>query len=427
MNMKQFKLYTIFILLMLINIYCKKTEHYDPRNINLLTNYERIKLGLPLNSQYLSLINTIGEDKSGINEEYLIVAPVIIRIFENGDILTFDENKIKIYNNNGFGKMIFGKKGNGPGEFSNFPLIRISNNGIITAVEYFYHNIAYYSIFDQKQNYKLIFKKKFEFSSNLLSFLKKNGFSDKSYFSIMEIQAIDSISILYHISDIKNNLKDIDYYSLIAYESKKKFVPLYFKKYKDYSISSGGETFSGGAFSGSFLWNIVSDSLLFYSDPDEVIYYSEKNGEYTLHLLNIYTRTDEKIIQSFIPYLFSDEYMAYIIPNINRNVRNELLRKKIIDAYKQKRYKFPITYYNIDRNYLFIFLFNSNFKDVSVNLILHIFDTKTKKMVFTGESPFWQSPDYIHNSLAYNIENNQEGYKVIRIYKIDPSLYGLNK
>ncbi|MFC1555280.1 6-bladed beta-propeller, partial [candidate division KSB1 bacterium] len=50
-------------------------------------------------------------------DEFLIVRPQGIALTNSGDIIVLDESRLKVFDNNGNPKLIFGRQGQGPGEF----------------------------------------------------------------------------------------------------------------------------------------------------------------------------------------------------------------------------------------------------------------------------------------------------------------------
>jgi hypothetical protein len=93
-------------------------------------------------------------------DEYLIANPVDVSVTHSGDIIVSDEYKMKIFDKNGNPKQIIGSSGQGPEEFSSFPIVYISETGYISVT----HG-AYYSTLTP--DYEFIEKKNI-FTGNIL-------------------------------------------------------------------------------------------------------------------------------------------------------------------------------------------------------------------------------------------------------------------
>ncbi|MFC1477677.1 6-bladed beta-propeller, partial [candidate division KSB1 bacterium] len=71
----------------------------------------------PLETEYVTHIASFGSESYGAKDEYLLVSPKRIHTSPQGEVLLADEMKIKIYDQNGKGKITVGSPGQGPGEF----------------------------------------------------------------------------------------------------------------------------------------------------------------------------------------------------------------------------------------------------------------------------------------------------------------------
>jgi len=60
---------------------------------------------------------TIGGDNYEFKDEFILSFPFGIVVKDNGDIIVADENRLKVFDSTGNGKLIVGKPGEGPGEF----------------------------------------------------------------------------------------------------------------------------------------------------------------------------------------------------------------------------------------------------------------------------------------------------------------------
>jgi len=344
----------------------------------------------------ITLIGTIGEDDTKVPKEYLLVMPNTIAVSDSGDILLSDEYYIKVFDRNLKPKIIIGGHGQGPGEFRGpFPFVRIMPGGYISVRD----NVSdYYSLFDS--HYKFIFSKKISPSPRFSDFLEKKGFSKSAAFGFT-VSCFDRERMLY--SGLLTGAGE-SYYSL-NYEDKNIFIPIYF-------ISST---------SVFVYFEALNDSVIVYiiNNSDNINYVSDEKGEYTVHFFNINTQKEEKAVFPFKPVLITDDYIKRTIErmsNSNKNIDRSATEK----ALKNKKYFWPIVNMLNDRDYIFVFYRNLNNDNVSV---MQVIDTKTKKIVYQGESSFGRDLWFIRNGNMYD-RKTPGGFVRVNVYKINPIVYG---
>ena len=354
----------------------------------------------------LTLELTFGSEIYGTKDEYLLVIPGNINVNEKGDIIFEDEFKIKVFDRNGKGNKLIGRKGQGPGEFSYFPTINISPKGFITAFESSSRRGSFYTIFDP--DYKLIDKIRFIFSPMLEKFLAESGISPENFGNISNIVALDNTSIVYEMDFYKGDNQIKEAYSLLAYEDPSDFIPIFYGEKSSY--------FSDGNFSinstvlGMLHWQLLPGSKIFYLETSEDKIINENTGEYTFHIVSIDKKVDKKYSNKFTPNSFSKEY-------IERHQSNEERQ-----MFRKKKYYCSVKIVLVDHNYVFLFL---NGRDKMGNIITHVFDIETERFVNEFSLPLSTNwPGAIYSGYLYMQTLDSEGFPIIYKYKIHPSVYG---
>jgi len=353
--------------------------------------------GTQVKSPLLTLIGTIGGEN--LPSEYLMVEPGVLTVKDNGDILIPDECKIKIFDSQLKPKLILGGKGDGPGEYRERPALKLAPNGYLTAIDNFANR--YYTLYDN--NYKLIFKKQFTFSTQFSSFLQMKDINITPMTILPFPTMIDPHSSILHTTIFYNQKK----YFILIYEGNNCFTPIVFMEdlnniqYKNISMYS--------SYSYRFSYRILSDSIVVYSKSgiDDVKFISDTNGKYAIHFFNFIKNSDEKVFFPFIPVLIPQE-------RINEDLKDEkdkTLKDLIEKTYQKQKYYWPVSNIHIDGDYLFVYIQGK----------MQVIDARTKNIVYQGES---FSMDFPKNGIAYNREKDAEGYYFFRLYKINPAVYG---
>ena len=124
-----------------------------------------------------------------VPDEFLLATPSRALVNYNGDIIVFDEYKLKIYDTNGKPKKIVGRKGQGPGEFSPIPIPHISfisEDGYLTMIDQVGRNLQifgpHYEFIEQKNigKTKLIEKLKADFKCEYIEYSTMYTYNDKT-------------------------------------------------------------------------------------------------------------------------------------------------------------------------------------------------------------------------------------------------------
>ncbi|MFC1553105.1 hypothetical protein ACFL7D_00585 [candidate division KSB1 bacterium] len=365
--------------------------------------------------QLVSLIGTIGGDDTSVPSEFILARPVIPVIKKNGDILIPDECKIKIFDASLKPKKIIGGLGQGPGEFEFNPTLRLSSRGFLTANENAMS--TNYSLFDD--NYKFMFEKKFQANQYLNSFLRNKGIEgirlSPSVYMLNDHSMINSLSF---------NFRERQY-DFITYEDENTFVPVLFFE-REGQLSYENRTITA-AFTTSKRFKILSDSIVVFikNNSDDIKYNSKTEGTYTLHTYNFIDNYDKTNTYTFKPIHYTEERIKEYAKLYTRRKADKKLEDLIEKAFEKQKYHWPIRNIYTDQNYIFVFL-----ESGALPLKLNVIDSITSEVVYNGESPFeidnFALAD-IKNGNAYLMGRNNDGFMQYRVYKINPTVYGLPK
>jgi len=380
--------------------------------------------GIPKKSPYFTFVSEFGDEKSGTKGDFLLVSPGQLKVKENGDIFLSDEVKIKVYDKNGRGKLILGRKGQGPGEFMDNPPTRLSPAGYIAALCSNDMNYPYYNVYNPQ--YKLLYKRRFEMIHEALKYLKEKNVPEGAHYQVLEVMAIDEKRRIYRLSISESNQTNIQKYSLIAYEEETSFVPILFLKFDDKYIRYKNYVYnSPNLLDNSCSFVYLQGNKVLYTSDTENTFISDTLANKIIHIFDIDKKLDEKMTISFTPRKFLEQSINFFEKgardqvkrkggsNRDADVFGEMVRKT---AEKQK-YNYSISMpdmFKCDGKYVFISIVQKVF----------IIDMETQKVVNVIPNLFQGDTPYIRNGLLYYKEIGQEGYYVVRIYKLNPSVYG---
>jgi len=387
------------------NLSVYKTENF--KNINKTDLY--------------TLEMTFGSEKTVSNDDFLLVLPGHVLVNEIGDVILTDEGRIKVFDKQGKEKIIIGGIGEGPSEFITQPLIKISPKGFLTAYEPGDTRNSYYSIFDP--DYNFVNKKQYRCIPILEDYLKNKNLKPENIKYITGILSLDSTSIVYelHLENEENGS-----FRLLLYENESTLVPLHYTKIKG-DIRHG--RYSYGTWNlGLVFWNILPVNKIIYIDNNEDVYYNEKEGEYTINIVSIYGQRYKKIKRRFIPKKISesaiesvDDRIRNIFPG-GKGLNFEIFRRKVINKYKEKQYYPAVQGIIIDNNFVFIELGHFDEKQ---NILTDIYDLDTDTFVGSLYLPMEISTaNCINNGYSYDIGLDEEGFYVVKKYKLQPAVYG---
>lgn len=415
-------LFVSIIPFLLLLVFCSVYESYAQVSITAVK--ERNDQQVVKSEDLLTLELTFGSEIYGTKDEYLLAIPSgSMRVTDTGDILISDEVKIKVYDKNGKGKKIIGRRGQGPGEFANNPILSISPKGYLTAYEF--GRIEYYTIYSP--DYKFINKKRI-FSSYLISeydWLNNQGIDPKSRVSVYNIIYLDSSARIFYLYLRNDNVSR----DILLYEDDNRDAPVILN-HKTGDIKNITKNLISSLTAVRFKWGFLPDNRIFYCQNNEYEYNEKTGWEYTFHIVSLDNFEDKTLTRKFKPVPYSKSFLESVV-SVSVNLKKfgkefEKERKKIQKALKENKYWPPVQWIMFDGNYVFFILFN---EDTKGNNLIEVYDVDTNKFISSFYAPWMDvnlpnTPNRINNGYAYNVETDEDGFYVICKYKINPAVYG---
>ena len=372
-----------------------------------------------LSEDVFSLEWVFGGEYDTHEDEYLLAQPRGIAVNNNNDILISDEYRIKIFDKDGNEKKIFGRQGQGPGEFSDIPRIYISPTGYLTVRE-MGGIYTYVSLFAPDFSY--IEKKKIENNIRIEEYLKSKNFDSNDLQFIARYRALNTTEKVYEAELSRQERgSEITVYAVILYENADSFFQLLFcKKPGTIAYSSGS---AGSPSLGDIHWELMPNRRLLYINTDEDVHNEQTGSLYTFHIVSLDTFEDKKITHQFTPEKFSESSTKPRTQRINpitgKPMGESKSLKALREAMKDKKYMASVGDIKVDQNYVFVFTYLKNDSDETYT---DVFDIDSGIYVKSAYFPF--VPNVIKNGYAYRLAYDKDGFAEIRKYKVNPAVYG---
>ncbi|MFC1553620.1 hypothetical protein ACFL7D_03200 [candidate division KSB1 bacterium] len=349
----------------------------------------------------LTLERTIGGESSELSGEFILVRPRSMDVSPAGDIVVFDENRLKVYSTDGSGSNVFGGLGDGPGEFSRLSQHFVGPTGMVTVLDLTgikmdeWHLSLQnnpnksYNVFDNKGEF--IYKRRI---GNGLHF--EDNFSEAEniqFVSMNRLYAISKTEMIYEVF-LSKYLSPQLLNRVIIYENNSECIEIF----------KGDGFFNPSDMSGAFrinnlLWEVTPDNRIVYINTLEDRLEPDGESEYFIHINEI-GKDNNRIIR----------YIYVPIPDNNERT----------NKYKTKKYNPAAEWLKVDGRYAFVFTFKANHNDP---ILTDVFDINTGEYLSSVYFPF--VPACIRNGLAYEFyPGTSRNYAYISIYRIDPSVYG---
>ncbi|KPK95694.1 hypothetical protein AMJ80_04160 [bacterium SM23_31] len=392
----------------------------------------------------LTLELTIGES-SNLQDEYIIAEPRPIMVNNLNDILVVDEGRVKVFDAGGKEKHIFGRVGQGPGEFVELCGFFLSPQGYLTAMDAggysggrnnvvgYRINVSsrlsnHYNLFSP--DYSLVEKKMLMNVLKLEEYLDSINIEEPRNYIIRKLFFINEIERVYEIRLNDNDPEsDIKYYTIILYENENTVKPIV------HTIMPGtGATGTPGEYFGTIQWALIPERKVMYVTPFEDEHNERTVSRFTIHVISLDTFEDTKIYKEYTPILVPEDFKESFINMEKERAQRMSQRgipvggtsdyKKNVRIYKALKY-FPSIYtVRMDRNYAFLFTVDrtSTTRMRNENLFAYVIDLNTGES--TSAAKFLFIPNVINNEYAYWIGVDEEEFPQIEKYRIDPAVYG---
>lgn len=371
----------------------------------------------------LTLELSFGDEKTITKDEFLLAQPRAIVVNSIGDVIIADEGRIKVFDENGKEKKIFGGIGQGPQDFFVAHAPYLGPTGYLMIVDAYlsgwspFNNIyRSRSMLSQSYNlfapdYMFIEKKRFENSLHVKEYCKSRGYT---IYCIDKIFAINPTERVYEIALKKESAgSDETNHVEILYENTDNIVPLVHT-----GLINDPTTSSTKNPLGELHWELLPDRRVVYVDANEDIYNGHTGSLYTIHLITLDGLDVKQIIHRFTPVeypesMFDLEKFGKLPDEIYK------VEKMKVQAYRDKKYYPSIERMKIDRYYAFMFTYNKN---DDRGILTDVFDLEAGKYITSVYFHF--IPAAIINGYSITLARNEEGFFVIQKYRIDPAVYG---
>jgi hypothetical protein len=391
---------------------------------------------------------SFGDDN--LPSEYLLARPGYIAVNNNGDIYVSDENRIKVYTKDGKPKLIIGRPGQGPNEFSGTPNIVISPAGFITAKASGSQSSIYYTFYTPDN--KFIETKLFDREPYLLKIEPQLQYTSIGN-NLTQVLLATNEKIFYGLLTIHKENEIIGKsYDVLAYEKSGIFKTLI----KQEHISTAVARYKGsvshlsyfGYDMGQLEFCLLPDNKLVYTNTAFDRRIEKGKGWYKLHIVSLQTSEQIDFEIEYVPVKMEKSVIEF--RQDYNSIKNEksAVTFKAVDDIMIKRAKAQI--YDATFSYMindgYYVLTAKQFRKDTTRTIECI-DLKTGKKVFSttfagnqrteettlrdGRKITEKFVDFlvtynsiIKNGYLYKIKSGPNIYPVVEKYRIDPKVYG---
>jgi hypothetical protein len=377
----------------------------------------------PLKDDNFIFLFSFGSELSNTKSEFLLTRYITnkngMTFNKNGDIIIADEDRIKVFDESGKGKIVFGRKGQGPGEFADGSTMRIAcgPSGLLAVVS----GMSASGMLD-------IFSPKYGFV-NKIRIIKDKQLNDyvdsyvpakKAGILIMKLVPFEKDEWVAELNFQDENDK---YISLIYVNKSKIYEITRFKSPKEFTASNGIRISSSAL--GYYAWGYIPEKKIIYVNSDEDIHSESEDSYYKINIFDCNTFEKKQITKTFSKRPYNEEFLNKRAKEVKKSDGEKMYKAylEMNKLYMKKKYYPSLSYFITDGRYAYVrpFISSSDFK---MNLYgFDIFDLETGKFVNSINLPF-SSYFHIHNQMLYDITNtDKNGYPEIRVYKINPSLF----
>lgn len=375
----------------------------------------------------LELELTFGAEN--LDEEFLLFRPYGLTVNDSGYIFIADEKRVKVYDKSGKEKFIIGRPGQGPGEFYDTFNPMLGPTGYLTVSDYSYGpefhvfnpDFKFYKRF--KQETYPFFKDILEDITHLGNYL---GTFNARFPKVIALNKTDRVG--HFVIGERDRTKDPNLalqHEVLSYIKDDKFIELqhYYRVLVGYYAGGMGDI----PLMEPLQWGLLPGNRIIYSYPSIDKKTEQNQSFYVLQIVNYETLDRSYIRHQYtpvkIPETVKNEYHPTRSKKYNSWSENLRLRAKegidfLWKIVKNLKYYDSMLKLLVDGNKVFVVTYQES---DSGEYIVDIFDAENEKYV--KSVCFSIVPEMIKNGYAYRTTDNEEGFKVIEKYKIDPSVY----
>jgi len=360
----------------------------------------------PVLTDVLTLELSFGDEKTIDKDKFLLAKPKGLAVNDKGDIFVTDENSVKVFDKYGKEKLILGRTGQGPGEFSRSGYITISDSGLISAA-----NGSSYNLYSP--DFEFIKSVRPGTDERMSIFLKDQQLSSSDIIKVITLSESEKYIEFRSPSRAPVSPNIFKMNRIVLYKNEKTI--------KTISTNPKYYHMLGKIipFTGDLLWDILNENQVIYTQSNKDMIQEANTGKYILNIWSPEFDEITQIIKDYIPVKIpdseiKDEFTSFIEANDDETekfVRNHL---------KELDYNYPaVRWIRTDNNYVFVGTNQRNKKD---EYLIDVFDANQMLFLSSFYSPF--KFDLVKNGYVYRIKSERNEFPVIEKYKIDPAVYG---
>lgn len=395
MQKKTFILLVCFIVFLFC---CKKTGNEN-------------KSLLPLEN-VLTRVLSFGADKTALPKEYLLSFPLSISVDENQNIYVLDENRIKVYDQNGKPFSIIGGPGQNPGEFENPENMTMSKSGYISVTGYNSN-----SVFNKE--HRFLYRRTMRGKRFISEYVRRNNYYSANYLKSYAVNDSTQITQYIFFTAPKN---DILYFPhLLVYETPDTTCELLSQEIKLSVVMDN--SLAPIPNQPPLIWAILGDNVVVYTDPLKNMPQIGSDCQYYLYLFSPDNFQKKEIRHPYSPAAIPDSikqnYWKRYAKQFELYPPSEKVKSKTAEILGELKYEPIIEDIFTDLDRIFVFTSAINKKD---EILTDIFNADTGQYIQSAYFPVY--PFIIKDGYLYTAGKNKDNYHVIEKYKIDPKVYG---
>ncbi|MFC1554918.1 6-bladed beta-propeller [candidate division KSB1 bacterium] len=344
----------------------------------------------------LKLELEFGADDNTLDSEYLLATPYSIAVTNENDILVFDEDCIKVFNEKGKPITLIGREGEGPGEFSGGSSwkIYISPSGymsVLGGARFGINNVF-------APDFSFVERKNYIFTPPYKGIFDRLQLRPRIPYYIYALNETDRIYLI-EASEIDSKSSPMKYYLVMV----RKFGETYSELVRDelHRIKKGSMTSTDPTL-GYFNFALLPENKIVYYDTQTY----DNNAKYNLIVLSLENLEKTTITYSYEPILFPEREIDSL--------------RTLFGEMDGREYYPSLQRIMADNNFVFAFTNKTSIKD---EIYVDIIDMKKYQYICSAYFPF--IPDVIKNGYAYKlIRAWGDTFASIQKYRIDPAVYG---
>ena len=368
---------------------------------------------------------TIGGDNYEFEDEFILAWPFGLAVMDNGDILTVDEDRIKVFDSSGNEKIIVGNPGEGPGEFDRHLYytqltVNLSGELTINGSDRFYVFSPKYEFVEtggrrlnQKQKHLLV-------NSNLFP----------GFFNIRRIVTLNENDKIYSMDAYDKFPGYQNFTDFLIFENTDTLITIY-KANRTAFFVKKEITMDLPAVLGRILFAQMPGERVIYTHSGHDYESRENQSSYLLKVFSLDTFEEVTIDHTYdrieIDYEFE---INSVKTNLYSGRESEQSIASVIitnDYLREKKFYPPVQKILYDNGVIFVFTYKLN---ETGEVFTDIFDAETLRYLRSAYFPGFAAKAFamveystIKNGYLYYLKSGREVFAEIQKFRFDPSLY----